>query len=84
MQVTKVQLWTSLGPGETITVEGKDIESSPAFKFVGIELGLPEPQTTVVYFAPRLFKALATTQRLRALQLPSSICSLLWETTVLP
>ncbi len=47
-------------------------------------LGEDEVEAIKLHFAPRLEKAMMTTQRLRRLELPSSNCSLLWRTTVLP
>ena len=84
LKVTKVQVWSSLGPGQSVTIGQDEILTSPSFRFVGVEVGLPEPEASRVHLGPRVTKALATVQRLRALQLPSSLCSLLWRTTVLP
>ena len=82
--VTKTQLWSSLGPGQQLRIRDTHITSSPSFKFVGIVLGLLEPAAAKAHLRPRLAKALVTAQRLRSLQLPASLCSLLWRTTVLP
>ena len=84
LQVTKVQAWCSKGPGHSLAVGSSEISTTSNFRFVGIEVGLPDPQGSDAQFAPRLAKALSTTQRLKTLPLPSSICSLLWRTTVLP
>ena len=47
-------------------------------------LGQHEAVATAAHVAPRLEKAIATAQRLQALDIPAAICSLLWRTTVLP
>ena len=60
------------------------LTTSDSFRFVGVELGLPEPRATKAHLAPRLEKALTTTQRLRTQQLPASLCCLSWRTAVLP
>ena len=65
-------------------VGNETLASGPGFRFVGVELGLPERSAVQAHFAPRLAKALATTQRLRGLPLPASLCALLWRSTVLP
>eukprot|EP00667_Euglena_gracilis_P023651 EG_transcript_26796 len=84
VRVTKVQLWSSLGAGSTVTVLGSTYTSSPSFRFVGIELGLPEPQASKQHFAPRVQKAVSAAQRLRSLPLPLAICCTLWTVAVLP
>lgn len=84
VQVTKVQVWTSRGPGLHLRVGELDLVSSDRFRFVGVELGLREPEASRVHLSLRLEKAVATTQRMRSLQLPASLCCLLWQTTVLP
>ena len=75
LQVSKIQIWSSLGPGLPVSVGTSEVLTSSSFRFVGIELGLPEPLATEAHLKPRLAKALATTQRLRTLQLPASLCS---------
>ena len=45
---------------------------------------MSERRVTELHATPRLNKALATLQRLRVLELPSSLCCLLWRTAVLP
>jgi hypothetical protein len=84
VRVTKVQAWTNAGGCRQVTVADALINSSPTFKIVGVVLGQDEAAATRLHVRPRLEKALATTQRLRALDLPSSILSLLWRTAVLP
>ena len=81
--VTKVQLWSSLGPGQQLNVGSQQLISQPTFKVVGIVLGLDEQEATLAHITPRLETALATSRRLRGLPLPASICGLLWRTTVL-
>ena len=56
----------------------------PTFKIVGVVLGLDDNTATEQHAAPRLAKAMQTLQRLQALELPVSICNLLWRTAVLP
>ena len=84
VKVTKAQVWSSSGPGQRIQAGDLEALTAPNFKFVGVVLGLPEPLASQAHLGPRLAKALATTQRLRALQLPASLCGLLWRSTVLP
>jgi hypothetical protein len=84
VRVTKMQVWSSLGTGHAVQVGPLTATTTPTFRFVGVELGLHEREVTEAHFAPRLAKALATTQRLRTLDLPASFCSLLWRSTVLP
>ena len=84
INVTKVQLWCSRPGTQTLRVAGRTLTSSPTFKMVGVVLGAHDATATPLHFAPRLERALQTTQRLRALALPASICSLLWRTTILP
>ena len=67
LQVTKVQVWSSRGPGLPVSVGSSEVPTSRGFRFVGIELGLGEPQATLVHLRPRIAKAKATTQRLRVL-----------------
>ena len=83
LRVTKVQLWTN-GPPCTISVAGMDVQSSTTFRMVGVVLGHNEALATRQHLAPRMAKAVTTAERLRALDVPASICSLLWRTTVLP
>jgi hypothetical protein len=84
VRVTKMQVWSSRGAGHAVRVGPLTATTSPTFRFVGVELGLHEREATEAHFAPRLAKALATAQRLRTLDLPASLCSLLWRSTVLP
>ena len=60
------------------------MRSSSQFRIVGIALGENEKQLTEAHFSGRLKGALETLRRLRVLELPSSLCSLLWRTDVLP
>ena len=83
LRVTKVQLWTNVGPC-TIRVAGLEVVSSPTFRIVGVVLGQDEARATALHVGPRLEKAKMTAMRLWSLDLPASICSLLWRTTVLP
>ena len=82
--VTKVQLWSSLGAGQHLTVGSQKLISQSTFKVVGVVLGLREKAATALHVSKRLDTALATARRLRTLPLPAAICSLLWRTTVLP
>jgi hypothetical protein len=81
--VTKVQLWSSLGSGQHLTVGPQQLISQSTFKVVGIGLGLHETEATNLHVTKQLDTALVTARRLRTLPLPASICSLLWRTTVL-
>jgi hypothetical protein len=83
LRVTKVQLWTNGSPC-TLKIGELSVESSPTFRMVGVVLGQHEAVATTAHVTPRLEKAIVTAQRLQALELPASICSLLWRTTVLP
>ena len=51
---------------------------------VGAVLGAQEAAATQQHLQPRLEKATCTAERLRALDVPAAVCSLLWRTTVLP
>ena len=84
LTVTKVQVWWNGGGLVDIQVNGKPVRTVPLFKVVGVYLGTQEAAATKEHLARRLPKALATAQRLRALDLPASLASLLWKTTVLP
>ena len=84
VNVTKVQLWCSRPGVHHLNVRGRLLHSSPTFKIVGVVLGASDIVATPLHFNPRLSTALSVTQRLRALRLPTSICSLLWRTAVLP
>ena len=84
LKVTKIQVWSNTGPGQQVVVGDMQVLTVPTFKVVGVVLGEDELLATRLHVAPRLTKALSTLQRLRTLELPSSICSLLWRTAVLP
>ena len=84
VKVTKVQVWSSLGPGRAVAVSSDTILTVPQFRIVGVMLGSDEAAATSAHFQPRLAKAIATAQRLQALQVPASITAQLWRTTVLP
>ena len=84
LKVTKIQVWSNTGEQREVTVGLHRVVTVPTFKIVGVVLGADESQATAAHVAPRLAKALGTLQRLRTLELPSSICSLLWRTAVLP
>ena len=84
LQVTKVSVWCSVVGAHEVRVGDGVVSTSPTFKTVGVVLGLSELRATEEHFTPRLLRALATAQRLRALDLPSSVSSLLWQTAVLP
>ena len=84
VKVTKVQAWTSLPGRWKVKAAEMEVTTSPTFKMVGIVLGANEQQATKAHLQPRLEKALATTRRLRMLELPASVCSILWRTAVLP
>lgn len=84
LKVTKAQLWSNMGSDQEMVVGPLQMRTAPTFKIVGVVLGQDETTATELHTAPRMTKALLTLQRLRVLELPSSICSLLWRTTVLP
>ena len=84
VMVTKVQAWTSLPGTHTLRAGQREVSTLPTFKIVGVVLGVKEQLVTQAHLNPRLAKALDTTRRLRMLDLPASVCSLLWRTTVLP
>ena len=84
LRVTKVQVWSNTGQEQELQVGGVRVMTVPLFRMVGVVLGEDERVATDAHFAPRLRSALATLQRLRTLELPSSLCSLLWRTDVLP
>ena len=84
VNVTKVQLWHNRPGTHTLQVSDRTLETSVTFRFVGILFGTAETSTASAHFAPRIEKALATTQRLSTIQLPASLAVLLWRSTVLP
>ena len=84
VKVTKVQAWSSLGPGLQVVTGTTTIATSDSFRFVGIELGLPGSKADEAHWRPRLEKALLAAQRLRSLPLPAALQAVLWRTTVLP
>ena len=65
-------------------MSGLDIKSSPTFRIVGVVLGQDEAQATALHVGPRLEKAKLTAMRLRSLDLPAALCSLLWRVRVRP
>ena len=84
VRVTKVQLWSSSGAGQSLSVGPSVLRSAPSFRFVGVELGLPEPAASRAHFQARIPKAVAAANRLRSLPLPAAVCCTLWRTAVLP
>jgi hypothetical protein len=84
LKVTKLQVWSNLAGEQELTVGLRRVRTVPTFKIVGVVLGSDELQATELHAASRLTKAMVTVQRLRTLELPSSICSLLWRSAVLP
>ena len=84
VQVTKVQAWSSLGPGQVVSTGASTVTTSAAFRFVGVEIGLPDRAVTAAHWRPRLDKAMATAHRLQSLPLPASLSAVLWRCTVLP
>ena len=84
VRVTKVQVWTNVTGAEDFLVADRAIPISPTFKIVGVVLGQNEQMATKLHLQPRLERALCTTRRLRALDLPAGICGMLWKTAILP
>jgi hypothetical protein len=84
IRVTKVQAWSNTGRTQWVRVAATQVDTSPTFKIVGVVLGRQERVATELHVTPRLVKAMETLRRLRALELPAALCSLLWRTTVLP
>ena len=84
LRVTKIQVWSNTGQPHVMQVGPLAVPTVPCFRMVGVVLGEESVAVTDAHFAPRLRAALATLQRLRTLELPSSLCSLLWRTAVLP
>ena len=84
VRVTKVQVWTNLPGRWVVRAAGLEATTSPTFKMVGVVLGANEQLATKIHLAPRLEKALQTARRLRMLELPAAVCSMLWRTAVLP
>ena len=72
--------WLRCGGG----AGGRGGATQSFFKVVGVYLGVNERAATKEQLAHRLPKAMATVQRLRALNIPASLASLLWKSTVLP
>ena len=67
-----------------LELDGVTLETEASLKVVGVVLGEGEGQLSEDHFAPRLRVAAAVVQRLRLLDLPASVCCLLWRTDVLP
>ena len=84
LEVTKVQLWWSGRYVRRLRVEGLEAETQPFFRIVGVVLGTSENTVTAAQAGQRLPKAIATAQRLRALDVPAALAAHLWKTTVLP
>ena len=84
LEVTKLQVWNNSGQVQEVVVGSHRVQTVPTFKIIGIVLGLDETQATNLHTAPRLAKALRTLQRLCTLDMPASICGLLWRTAILP
>jgi hypothetical protein len=84
LKVTKIQVWTNLPGRWDVKVGDLAAKTSPTFKMVGVVLGTDERLATQLHLAPRLERALQTARRLRMLEMPAAICSLLWRTAVLP
>ena len=77
VKVTKVQVWSNTGRDHEVLVGEERVCTVPTFKIVGVVLGTDERLATELHVAPRMAKALTTLKRLRALDMPSSICGLL-------
>jgi hypothetical protein len=84
LRVTKVQVWSNTGLDHEVQVGDMVVKTSPVFRMVGVVLGEEDKWLTDAQFSPRMRAALATLQRLRTLELPSSLSSSLWRTAVLP
>ena len=84
LEVTKVHAWCNLGVGEVVEVGGLTLKTEAYLKVVGVVLGEGEGMLVKEHFTPRLQAAAAVVQRLRTLDLPASVCCLLWRTDVLP
>jgi hypothetical protein len=84
LTVTKVQVWWSGREPLDIQVGSEVVRTVPLFKVVGVVLGAKDAAATKVHLERRLPKAMATLQRLRAIDLPASVAALLWKTTILP
>jgi hypothetical protein len=72
LQVTKIQIWSNTGQEHTVQVGPHSVKTVPLFRMVGVTLGEEGPELAEAHFTPRLTAALATLQRLRTLELPSS------------
>ena len=83
LKVTKVQVWCLAGPGQLVAVGSAPMKTSAGFRFVGVELGLPDREMKT-HWEPRMNKAMAMAQRLRCLPRPASLCAVLWRCAVLP
>ena len=84
LRVTKIQAWANSGAGQVLQVGELTLRTAPTFKMVGVVLGEDLAAATLAHFEPRLTNALAVVQRLRMLDLPASLCALLWRSDVLP
>ena len=84
LRVTKVQTWTSVPGQHAVSAMGTRVATTATFKIVGVVLGAHEGQATQAHLEPRLSKALTTARRLRYMEMPASVCSLLWKVAVLP
>ena len=84
LKVTKVQAWANSGVGQELQMDNLLLRTGPTFKIVGVTLGEDAVVASQMHFTPRLKAAMQTLQRLRTLDAPSAVCSLLWRTDVLP
>jgi hypothetical protein len=84
LEVTKVQLWWNGRGTRRLQVGSLAVETQPVFKMVGVVLAAKEAVATALHLEKRLPKAMATAQRLRSLDVPTSLAAHLWRSTVLP
>ena len=52
VKVTKVQVWSSLGAGQTVQAAGSSWTTASSFRIVGVVLGATESTATNLHFAP--------------------------------
>ena len=84
LRVTKVQAWSSVPGQHELSAMGTRVTTTATFKIVGVVLGANEGLATQAHLEPRLSKAVTTARRLRYMEMPASVCALLWKVAVLP
>ena len=84
LEITKVQLWWNGRGPRQLQVDSLAVETSPVLRRVMVVLAAQEAAASAVHLEKWLPKVLDTAQRLRSLDVPTSLAAHLWKATVLP